>query len=320
MRTSADRSTCRSSGSLSRADDLCALLSPGAVVRADEPMARRTTLRVGGAADLYIEPATESDLSATLRFCESRDLPVFILGRGSNLLVRDGGVRGAVICLAQPHFSRVEVINSTLRCGAGARLRAVAAEAKRAGLSGLEFLDGIPGSVGGALRMNAGAHGDEMFGVARRIRVMDFSGNAREVSARELPARYRSCDFFSSHVAIEALLQARPDERSAIERRMNDLNQCRWASQPAAPSAGCMFKNPESIPAGKLVDELGLKGTSVGGARVSREHGNFIVTDGPATASDVLRLINQIRDAARVERGIELETEVRIVGEEACSA
>jgi UDP-N-acetylenolpyruvoylglucosamine reductase len=131
---------------------------------------------------------------------------------------------------------------------------------------------------------------------------------------------YRSCEFFKTHVAIEALLEARPDERPAIEHRMNEFNRRRWASQPAAPSAGCMFKNPESIPAGKLVDELGLKGTQVGGASVSREHGNFIVTNGPATATDVLQLISLIQEVARAERGIDLETEVQIVGEEVCSS
>src|SRR5579864_6329934 len=146
-------------------DELTGRLSPGTIVRCDEPLAKRTTLRVGGPADIYVEPASEEDLAAVLKFCAEHNLKFFVLGRGSNLLVRDGGFRGAVICLAHPFFSRIEIKGERLHCGAGAKLKNLAVEAKRNGLAGLEFLEGIPGSVGGALRMNAGAMGGATFDV-----------------------------------------------------------------------------------------------------------------------------------------------------------
>jgi UDP-N-acetylenolpyruvoylglucosamine reductase len=298
------------------ATTLAGQLSAQSMVRANESLARRTTLRVGGPADLYVEPASEADLAATLRFARENALPIFVLGRGSNLLIRDGGIRGVVICLAQPEFTRIAADGLRLRCGAGARLKDVANEAKRSGIAGLEFLEGIPGNVGGALRMNAGAYGGEMFRVVESLRCMDYDGGAQDVPVAQIEARYRSCPFFKTHIALGAVLRGAAGERSAIEARMNECSQKRWSSQPKAPSAGCAFKNPAAIPAGRLVDELGLKGLSVGGARVSQEHGNFIVTDGAATARDVLGLIEQIKQRVRTERGIELETEIQIIGED----
>jgi UDP-N-acetylmuramate--L-alanine ligase/UDP-N-acetylenolpyruvoylglucosamine reductase len=290
-------------------------LSPGSIVRSDEPLAKRTTLRVGGLADFYVEPANEEDLARLLRFCAARGLPFMVLGRGSNLLIRDGGIRGVVISLCQPEFSRIEVHGDRLWCGAGAKLKAVAHEAKRAGLGGLEFLEGIPGSIGGALRMNAGAMGAATFEAVESVRFMDFSGRSCERAAAEVEVNYRNCPLFKTHIALGALLKASPAPREHIERRMSECSQKRWASQPRDPSAGCIFKNPAAIPAGKLIDELGLKGTRVGGAVVSAEHGNFIVNDGRAAARDVLELIDTIKRRVKEARGIELETEVEIVGE-----
>ena len=296
-------------------DGLARRLSPATVIRPDEPLAKHTTLRVGGPADTYVEPASEEDLAAVLAYCDERSLPFFVLGRGSNLLVRDGGFRGVVVCLVHPHFSQIEPAGQRLRCGAGARLKAVAVEARRNGLTGLEFLEGIPGSVGGALRMNAGAMGGAMFDVVESVRLMGFDGKVYEQAVQELTTAYRSCPVLKTHIALAAVLCGRPGVREEIERRMNEFSRKRWSSQPAAPSAGCMFKNPPSISAGKLIDELGLKGLKVGGAMVSVEHGNFLVNDGSATARDILELIELIRQRARAERGIELETEVEIVGE-----
>ena len=298
------------------ADKLAHRLSDAAVIRRDEPLAKRTTLRVGGPADVYVEPASEQDLQTVLSFCRERHLAFFLLGRGSNLLVKDGGFRGVVICLAHPHFCRIECADQRLRCGAGAKLKAVAVEARRNGVAGLEFLEGIPGSIGGALRMNAGAMGGAVLQVVESVRLMDFDGHVQERAANELSAAYRSCPTFQNHIALAAVLCGEPGSSEAIERRMQEFSRKRWNSQPAAPSAGCIFKNPAAIPAGKLIDELGLKGTRVGGAVVSAEHGNFIVNEGAATARDVLALIELIRQRARRERGVELETEVQIVGEE----
>ena len=286
------------------------------VIRRDEPLAKHTTLRVGGPADVFIEPASEADLAGVVKFCRRRSVPFFVIGRGSNLLVRDGGFRGVVICLAHASFRRVEVDGERLRCGAGAKLKNVAVEAKRNGLSGVEFLEGIPGSVGGALRMNAGAMGGATFDVVESVRLMDLDGAVRNWTAAEMAVEYRSCATLKNHIALGAVFKCRPAPREEIEQRMKAFSEKRWASQPAAPSAGCMFKNPAAIPAGKLIDELGLKGTRVGGAVVSAEHGNFIVNDGEATARDVLELIALLQARAKAERGIELQTEVEIIGEE----
>lgn len=297
-------------------DELTRRLSPGTILRLDEPLAKRTTLRVGGPADVYVEPASEEDLAAVLKFCGEHDLRFFVLGRGSNLLVRDGGFRGVVICLAHPFFSRIEIKDERLHCGAGAKLKNVAVEAKRNGLAGLEFLEGIPGSVGGALRMNAGAMGGATFDVVESIRLMDYSGNACGALPGELTVEYRGCAALKSHIALGAIFKGRPDSRESIEQRMIAFSKKRWTTQPAAPSAGCMFKNPAAIPAGKVIDELGLKGMRVGGAFVSAEHGNFLVNDGTATARDVLQLIEKLRQHVKAERGIELHTEVEIIGED----
>jgi UDP-N-acetylenolpyruvoylglucosamine reductase len=306
----------RLSGKLGHAaHELARCVSEATVIRCDEPLAKRTTLRVGGAADIYVEPANEEDLAGVMRFCADHRLAFFVLGRGSNLLVKDGGFRGVVICLSQPHFSAIEIDGERMRCGAGTRLKTVAIEAKRAGLAGVEFLEGIPGSVGGALRMNAGAMGGAMFDAVESVRMMDFAGSVRERNVRELQVEYRSCPAFKLHIALAATLRVKAAAREMVEQRMNECSRKRWQSQPAAPSAGCMFKNPASIPAGKLIDELGLKGTRIGGAVVSLEHGNFIVNVGGATARDVLELIGLLKKRAREERGIELQTEVEIIGE-----
>jgi UDP-N-acetylenolpyruvoylglucosamine reductase len=298
------------------ADEIAEHVSRATVIRRDEPLAKHTTLRVGGPADVYIEPADENDLAAVVRFCGERGLPFFIIGRGSNLLVRDGGFRGVVISLSQPDFSRIEIVGGRLHCGAGAKLKTVAVEARRNNLSGVEFLEGIPGSVGGALRMNAGAMGAATFDVIESVRVMDFDGNVRELAPKEMAVEYRGCAALKNHIALGAVFRCRKDSPESIAQRMSAFSKKRWESQPAAPSAGCIFKNPETIPAGKLMDELGLKGARVGGAMVSAEHGNFIVNEGKATARDVLELISILKAKAKTERGIELHTEVEIIGEE----
>jgi UDP-N-acetylenolpyruvoylglucosamine reductase len=295
--------------------ELRAAVSADTVLRQAEPLSKRTTLRVGGSADIYVEPASEPDLSNVLQCCARRGLPFLMLGRGSNLLIKDGGIRGVVICLSHPNFSAITTTAQRMHCGAGARLKLVTAEARRADLTGLEFLEGIPGTVGGALRMNAGAMGSWMFDVVESVRYMDASGHIHEEAAASVKVEYRSCPIFLDHIALGAVLKGHPASREIVQKRMNAFSEKRRASQPAAPSAGCIFKNPGTIPAGKLIDELGLKGTRVGGAVVSQEHGNFIINESHASAKDVLGLIEIIRQRARSERGIELQTEVEIIGE-----
>ena len=296
-------------------DEIAGRVSHATVMRRDEPLAKHTTMRVGGPADFYIEPASDEDLANVVKFCSENEIRFFVLGRGSNVLVCDGGFRGVVICLAHPHFSKIEVVGERICCGAGSKLKNVSVAAKRNGLSGVEFLEGIPGSVGGALRMNAGAMGGATFDAVELVRVMDFDGNISEMSPKQMSVDYRNCATLKNHIALGAVFKCKTLPQAEIELRMKVFSEKRWESQPTAPSAGCIFKNPEKIPAGKLVDELGLKGARVGGAVVSAEHGNFIVNDGNATARDVLELISIMKAKAMAERGIELHTEVEIIGE-----
>ncbi|HEX3718254.1 MAG TPA: UDP-N-acetylmuramate dehydrogenase [Verrucomicrobiae bacterium] len=289
---------------------------PQALVRLNEPLSKRTTLRVGGCADVYVEPSSEEELAEAIKSCGEEGIPFMALGRGSNLLVRDGGFRGMVICLAHPAFSAIAAAGAELRCGAGARLKTVAAKARELNIGGLEFLDGIPGSVGGALRMNAGAMGCATFEMVTQVRFMDRSGAVEERGVADVPVEYRSCPLFKTNIVLSARFRGRPDSRAEIAKRADEFNKSRWGSQPKEPSAGCIFKNPsKSTPAGRLIDELGLKGERRGGASVSSVHGNFIVNDGTATAADVLELIEFIKSRAKAERGIELREEVEIIGE-----
>ena len=239
-----------------------------------------------------------------------------LLGRGSNLLIRDGGIRGVVLCLAHRGFSVIEVTGSDLRCGAGAKLKALAAKARESSLGGLEFLEGIPGCVGGALRMNAGAMGSATFDVVIQVRFMDESGQVFERNIAQVPVEYRSCPLFKTNIALAATFRGRPETKEAIAKRANEFNRKRWESQPKEPSAGCIFKNPSpAVSAGRLIEELGLKGARRGGASVSTVHGNFIINEGSATAKDVLELIDFIKARAKEKRGIDLREEVEIIGQ-----
>ena len=294
---------------------LRAQLSEASRVAENEPLAKRTTLGVGGPAEIFIEPSNEADLAQALRYCTANSLPVFVLGRGSNLLIRDGGIRGVVVSLRHEFFSRIEVRGEELHCGAGARLSHVANAARDKGLAGLEFLEGIPGCMGGGLRMNAGAMGTMTFEVVERVRFMGRDGQVEERPAAEMAAVYRSCPVLRENIALGAVLRGQPAELDAIRSRMETFHKHRTSSQPYYRSAGCMFKNPAEKPAGQLVDECGLKGHSVGGASVSELHGNFIINDDHATATDVIALIEQVRERVREKKGINLQTEVQIVGE-----
>ncbi|HUK81143.1 MAG TPA: UDP-N-acetylmuramate--L-alanine ligase [Verrucomicrobiae bacterium] len=296
--------------------DLRVVLSEQSKIRGHESMARHTSLHVGGPADVWVEPWDERDLARLLHYCSVREMPLTIIGRGTNLLVCDGGISGVVVQLSSDEFTKVEVEGERLLARAGARLKTIVNLAKRHELGGFEFLEGIPGSLGGALRMNAGAMGKQTFDVVEWVRYVSFSGDIYDAEAKSLSVNYRSCPILANHVALSAILRGQKAARATIDQRLRVFEKKRWSSQPAKPSAGCIFKNPATIPAGKLIEELGLKGMNVGGARVSDVHANFIVNEGGATADDVLRLITMIRERARTERGIELEPEVMILGRE----
>src|SRR5438874_3733367 len=297
------------------AEQLRAIVGETGEVRLYEPLSKHTTLRVGGPAQFWVEPQTDKAFAGLIRFCRDEHLPLFVMGRGSNLLVRDGGIRGVVVHPFGGEFDKIEVNGSEITAGVGAKLREVAYAARAANLGGLEWMEGIPGVVGGALRMNAGAMGAQTFESVTRIRYLDADGNPHVKNRDELEVFYRRFPLLENNFAISATFRAQPAERAEIDSRLRESQARRRTTQPIAKSAGCIFKNPNSIPAGKLVDELGLKNSRIGNARVSEVHGNFIVNDGGATAADMLQLIDKIQSAARAKRGIELETEVQIVGE-----
>lgn len=281
-----------------------------------EPLSKHTTLRVGGPAQFWVEPRNEKAFGELIRFCRRENLPLFVIGRGSNLLVRDGGIHGVVVHPSGGDFDKIDIRGTDITAGVGAKLKEIAYAARGANLGGLEWMEGIPGAIGGGLRMNAGAMGAQTFENVVSIRYLDPEGNAHDKKRDELEVRYRHFPLLEKNFAVSATFRGAPAKREQIESKLQESQEKRRTSQPIAKSAGCIFKNPESCPAGKLVDELGLKNSSVGKARVSEVHGNFIVNDGGATAADMLELIDRIKKTAKANRGIELETEVQIVGEE----
>jgi len=294
---------------------LRAAMGPG-LIRMAEPLSRHTTMRVGGPARFWVEPETEEGFAEMVRFCHDEGIPFLVIGRGSNLIIKDGGFPGVVAHLGRGCFSRTTVTGNQITAGVGVKLKQLAATARAAGLTGFEWMDGIPGNLGGALRMNAGAMGVQTFDQVLRIRFADRDGNIVSRAPGEMEIRYRDVPLLRHHFALSATLCGTPADPEEIDRLMKGSLMHRKETQPVASSAGCVFKNPDGIPAGKLVEELGLKNSSVGGARVSEIHGNFIVNDGGATAAEILSLIARIRDKARAERGVELETEVQILGED----
>jgi UDP-N-acetylmuramate--L-alanine ligase/UDP-N-acetylenolpyruvoylglucosamine reductase len=299
------------------AEKLKAIIGEEGDVRLYEPLSKHTTLRVGGPAQFWVEPRTENAFAELIRFCRQENLPLFVIGRGSNLLVRDGGIRGVVVHPCGGEFDKIKIDGNEISAGVGAKLRQVAYAGKAAGLGGLEWMEGIPGAVGGSLRMNAGAMGAQTFENVVRVRYLDENGEAHTKGRDELEVHYRNFPLLENNFAVSAVFRGEPAPTEEIVRKLEASQEKRRTTQPAAKSAGCIFKNPDSCPAGKLVDELGLKNSRIGKARVSEVHGNFIVNDGGATAVEMLELIEKIKATARAKRGIELETEVQIVGEPA---
>ncbi len=284
-----------------------------------EPLSKHTTLRVGGPARLWAEPSTEAAFSRALRFARDHRLEVFVMGRGSNLLVRDGGIDGLVIHPSGGDFARLEVDaqNRTITAGAGVKLKQLSGAAAKHGIGGFEWMEGIPGEVGGSLRMNAGAMGVETFDQVTKLRCADADGTIIEKTPAELEIHYRDVPSLKKTYALAATFRGSESTREEIQRLLDLSSNKRKTTQPIAASAGCIFKNPsKEFPAGKLVQELGLKDIAVGAARVSEVDGNFIVNDGGASAKDVLALIEIIKQRAGGQRGIQMQTEVQIVGEE----
>ena len=283
-----------------------------------EPLASKTTMRVGGPARVYAEPASTEDLRQLLLEVNRRALPVLLLGRGSNLIIPDHGVDGLVISLTHESWQRFEPqADGRIWAGAGLRLKNLCGLATKAGLQGFEFLEGIPGSVGGALRMNAGAMGGWMFDVVDEVHLMTMQGEVRVMKKAEMHVDYRFCAELHEAIALGAWLKPAATAATTDIRRQIDVYQKqRVESQPREPSAGCIFKNPPGGSAGKLIDEAGLKGTRVGDAEVSTVHANFIVNRGHATSADIIGLVRQVRARVKSARGIDLEPEVLLYGQE----
>ena len=288
----------------------------GGVARLYEPMNRHTTYLIGGPAQYWAEPRTVEGFAEIVRYLRSAAVPIRVIGRGSNLLVKDGGIRGAVIHPAKGDFEVVKVEGNLITAGAGARLKKIASTARNAGLGGFEWMEGIPGNLGGAIRMNAGAMGTETFDQIVCVRFIDQDGSVREKPLSEIVHHYRSVPEFEERYVVSAVLQGTPAPLEQIDAKLAESHHKRRTSQPVGASCGCVFKNPEVCGAGKLVDELGLKGRSVNKVIVSEAHGNFIVNQGGAKARDVLELVAQIQEVAREERGVQLEMEVKVIGED----
>jgi len=282
----------------------------------NEPMSRHTTFRVGGPADVLFLPESEEQLLQALSIAREAGVPCFVIGNGSNLVVKDGGIRGLVIALGEG-MAAIARAGETLTAWAGASLARVSAYAQASGLSGLEFASGIPGTLGGGCAMNAGAYGGQLSDVLVDGRVL-LDGVVRTLTVEEMQMGYRtSLPLRRGGIVISARFALTPDDPEAIAARMRELNARRRDKQPLNyPSAGSTFKRPEGYFAGALIEQAGLKGKRVGGAQVSEKHAGFIVNTGGATAADILTLIGIVQDEVAARFGVRLETEVRILGED----
>lgn len=285
-------------------------------VNREEPLAPKTTMRVGGAARLYCEPASVPDLQSLLRAARAQKLEIFLLGRGSNLIVPDEGVDGLVISLSHENWATFAPrSDGRVWVGAGLRLKNLCGLATKAGLVGFEFLEGIPGNVGGALRMNAGAMGGWMFDVVDEVMVMSLDGEVQTLAKAAMHIDYRHCAELHHAIALGALLRpAAQADAQAIARQIDTYKKKRQESQPRESSAGCIFKNPPGTSAGRLIDESGLKGERVGDAEVSAVHANFIINRGEATGADILELVRRVRARVREAKGVDLQPEVLLYG------
>lgn len=300
-------------------EEMRALMPPGEIDgKLYEPMSRHTTLLVGGPAQYWLEPHSFYGFAFLVDYCRERGIPVRVVGRGSNLLVRNGGIRGAVIHPTGGVFSEVTVDGrGHVTAGAGVRLKKLASIAGGSGIGGFEWMEGIPGNVGGALRMNAGAMGIETFDQVVRVTFLDEDGVIRTRERDEIVAKYRNAPELRRNFALQAVFKGKNNDSTAnIKERWDASREKRKASQPIAASAGCTFRNPEFIQAGRLIDSLGLKGSTCGHAAISETHANFVINAGGASALEIITLIEFIQEKARDERKVELETEIKILGDD----
>ena len=283
-------------------------------ITVDSPMSEHIYFRVGGPADILVTPVNEEQVVNTLKLCREYNVPYFILGNGSNILVKDGGISGVVI-----KFNKLNKITTEGNCvtaQSGALLKDVSKAALENNLRGFEFACGIPGSIGGAVFMNAGSYDGEMAHVIKSARVIDENCNIKNLTKEELELGYRSSIVMKKgYVVIEATVELESGEYASIKDKIDDLTNRRESKQPLEyPSAGSTFKRPEGYFAGKLIQDSGLKGFSIGGAAVSEKHSGFVINKGGATAKDVLDVIAHVQKTVKENFDVELHTEVRIIG------
>jgi len=285
-------------------------------VKADEPMKKHTSFKIGGPADFLVTPCSVQSLCEVIKLCKKENLPIFIMGNGTNLLVSDKGIRGVVVKIYD-NLNRYIVKDNFIEAYGGILLSKLSDIALENELTGLEFASGIPGTLGGAVAMNAGAYGGEMKDVVVETEFIDKDGNLKVIRGEEHQFGYRTSFIQKqSAVAVKSVIRLRKGERAAIKALIDDLTVRRQDKQPLEmPSAGSVFKRPEGYFAGKLIEECGLRGYSIGGAQVSEKHCGFIVNKGNATSKDVLDLIRHIQKTVKDKFGVELNTEVKIVGD-----
>ncbi len=294
--------------------DLCHIVGKEFVLR-NEPMRRHTTFKVGGPADFYVMP-DRRNIAELMAYCRDNEIPHLVIGNGSNLLCGDGGVDGVVIEIGR-RMAAIEIDVDRVLAQSGALLSTIAAAAAQEGLTGFEFASGIPGSVGGAVVMNAGAYGGEMKEVLEEVTVLTEDGEILSVPADELELSYRSSVIPErGWLVLDAMIRLARGRKEEINARMNELRDKRSEKQPLEyPSAGSTFKRPEGYFAGKLIEDAGLRGFSCGGAQVSEKHCGFIINRDNATATDIRNLISYVREKVREESGVELEPEIKFVGQ-----
>lgn len=284
-------------------------------IRPEEPMSRHTTFRVGGAADVLATP-DRSVLSQVVALCKKERVPYYIIGNGSNLLVGDGGIRGVVI-ETKGAVNELRTEGERIVAGAGTLLSQAASRAASLGLAGMEFAAGIPGTVGGAVVMNAGAYGGEMKDILESVTVLDAEGHEKMLSVDELELGYRSsCILKNGYIVLEAVFHLAAGEETEIRARMQELAAKRMSKQPLEyPSAGSTFKRPEGYFAGKLIMDAGLRGYRVGGAQVAEKHCGFVINRGGATAADIVKLMEDVKCEVERQFHVTLEPEVKMLGE-----
>ena len=285
-------------------------------IKIDENMSNHIHFKVGGPVDILLIPSKVNQVVETLKICKNENIPYFIIGNGSNLLVKDGGIRGVVIKLS--NLLSIEVKDNTIKASSGTLLEDVSKKAVENSLTGFEFACGIPGSVGGAVFMNAGAYDGEIKNVIKEAEVLDRDGNIMVLSKKELELGYRTSKVMKDNLLVlSATFELTKGDKEKIQERVNELTEKRESKQPLEyPSAGSTFKRPEGYFAGKLIQDAGLKGASVGGAAVSEKHSGFVINKDGATAEDVLNLIAHVQNEVKKQFGVELHTEVRIIGED----